>query len=319
MHRVASRCPSTPFSPRLQQTDTVTPHIRSERAIVSMPVLKAIKRMPWFPVAFSNFRFQTGGECVANAESTQERMVDDLYRRNQIAADLPQPEGNVARQLQRLQLATGIGKPRYQPTMQTMLDPGAEDIARLVREHGPVCITMACALGRNQGADKYIGHHALTVLCTFPFEGRTIALCLDGNDLQSGPLMDKLRAHADRLGVALDALTLLDLLNFQAELGDDEHAAQLIFRMFDLDSMVSASRAKQKTFENYQSQGGVPGDPGEPLPVTWPNAVRWARDAHVTKEPLPREALEELEAICRATPRIIEFYDAGRSSLTRDE
>ncbi len=314
----ASRPQPGVLSPRSRPSTPQSLHQDRNRSIVSMPTLQALKRMPWFPVAVSAFRIQEQGACVDNAESTQEQLLTDLYRRNQIDAQLPVPDGKVAQTVQRLQQKTGLGKPRYEPTMQTMLDPGAEDIARLVKEHGPVSVSMASALGPQQGAETYTSHHAMVVLCTFQHEGRHVAVVLDGNDLQSNPLMVKARAYAEQHGIPLEGLTALDFLNIQNELDDDKDIAQLPFRLIDLDTVVSNSRAKQKAFEDYQRQGGTPGDPGEPLPVTHPNSVRWASDATVKTDPLPPQALAELEAVCRAHPNLIEF-GAAQPSLNRDE
>ncbi|WP_322469000.1 hypothetical protein SOM08_11835 [Hydrogenophaga sp. SNF1] len=270
-------------------THTGSLHRASRRHLVPPEVLGVLRRMPWFPQAVARYRFQAFADCLAHSERLQEALIRDLCA-DQLMALEPAADG-----------------PDTLDT-RTEEDPGAERIAGL-GVHGPLSLTMAHALGPGQGGRLYRDHHGFVVLFTVCYEGRPIAVAMDGNDLQQNEVMDHVRAYTDRHDLACEDLQAAEFRDVQRALPGPLDIAQLCFRLIDLDSLVKASRAKHQATRLLPPTGLASRGAGVPGPGRHANMVRWVANAQLRRPPLPADGEDALFALFRRSPELIERFE----------
>lgn len=292
-------------------------HHTARRHFVSPEVLRVLRQLPWFPAVVDRYAFQPFVKCEAHSDALQEQLVHCLHEQHLIdlvptdsQALVPTPgTRGQERALAHLPFSPAQAMPGAL-TFQTQEDPGTERIAELAQTHGPLSLTMARALGPNQGERLYHRHHAMVVLFCFFFEGEPMAVVSDGNDLQQNEVMDWVHAYADRHDLGLEELTASHRQAIRRELPGHLDMAQLCFRLIELRSMVRASRLKYLA----RNQAGAPG------PKPSPNLVRWVANARVRFNPLPPPLESALQTLCRQSPQVIErFNEARPGPINRDE
>ncbi len=307
------------LSPRHGTTQHCPLHRIDRRGLVSLKVLNVLKRLPWYPVMVDHCVPQAMGQCVSHSDRMQDLMIRSLCWQGRLELTPPRPDAPPRDQamlpadnLSRIvPYAPPTPGPRTEadpqaPWMWVEENPGAERIAELVSANGPVTLTMAEALGPAQGAHIYDKHHALVVLHTFRHKGRPVAIAVDGNNLQQNELMDRLRDHADRLGLTAEELSVGEYQGAQRHLPPHLDINQLGLRLIDLESMTQASRAKR---------AARPTGAGD-----FPDTVRWATNARVIGNPFPPDVEDALQALCDASPNLIERPgDPAPASIRLDE
>lgn len=289
-------------------------HRIAQRPFVSPEVLRVLRLLPWFPLVFDHYAFQPFGKCEDHSDALQERLVRCLGEQHLIDVTPVHPLALAPAPAPRRQEQTLARAPFHSAQarpwtleFQTEEHPSAERVAELAHAHGPLSLTMARALGPNQGEHLYNRHHALVALFIFLFEGEPIAVASDGNDLQQNEAMLWVHAYADRHDLGLDELTASHRQAIQRELPGHLHMAQLCFRLIGLRSLIRASRLKYLA----RCQAATPSQ------APSPNTVRWVANARVTFNPAPPQVETALQTLCRRSPQIIERFD--ETPIDRDE
>ena len=254
-------------------------------------VLRVLQRSPWAAALAHNYRFQSPGECVANSEGMQENILGTLHGQRQIEI-----AGNDIGEglLQQLQRRLGLDK-APELDREYRHDPTVEDIVETVELHGPCVLNLARILPADQGGTQYAGHHAILVIGTFEAEGRRWAVALDGNDLQNNPVMEQVRAYADKYYAGnLDKITVSDLSAIQTQMeraGKPGDAGQLIYSLINLDSAVEKAR---QAYRAYMLDLAKTGGYSDLPPITFPNSICVPTNTTVKGESMPEAMKRDL-------------------------
>ena len=270
------------------------------RRYVSWSVLRILKRSPWAAALVRNFQFQTPGECVANSENMQQNILRALHSQGRIdIAANGNADGGL---LQRLQQMFGATK-APELDREYRHDPTVDDIIDMVEQHGPCVLSLARMLPADQGGTQYAGHHAVLVIGTFKAEGRNWAVALDGNDLQSNPLMERVRAHADKYHDGhLEAITEGDLSAIQTEMkqaGESWDSQQTVYSLIDLDESVSKA---DRAYRAYKIDLIMNNGCSDLAPITFPNSICVPTNTTVKGGSMPEAMKQELARVVGSQP-----------------
>lgn len=270
------------------------------RQFVNRPVLNVLRRSPWAETLVHNYQFQSPGECVSNSEVMQAHILHALHRRHQIEiAGSSDPSGGLLHRLE--QMLGSIKTPELDREYRH--DPTVEDIVHLVEQHGPCVLALARMLASDQGGAQYAGHHAVLVIGTFLVDGRNWALVLDGNDLQNNPIMERVRAYADKYHDGhLERMTEGDLSVVQMEMdraGEPRDSDQLVYSFIDLDKAVPEA---DKAYRAYRRDLAMNGGRSDLPPITFPNSICVATNTTVKAAAMPEPMKRELARIVASQP-----------------
>lgn len=270
------------------------------RRYVSWSVLRVLQRSPWAAALVRNFQFQRPGDCVTNSEVMQQNILHALHSQRQIEIAAGSDGGGGW--LLRLQQRLGVTK-APELDREYRHDPTVDDIIDMVEQHGPCVLSLARMLPADQGGTQYAGHHAVLVIGTFKAEGRNWAVVLDGNDLQSHPLMERVRAYADKYhGGHLEAITEGDLSAIQTEMkqaGEAWDSQQTVYSLMDLDNSVSEA---DKAYRAYKTDLIMNNGCSDLAPITFPNSICVATNTTVKAASMPEALKHELACMVGSQP-----------------
>lgn len=297
------------------RTDAFNPHApparpgQQTRQYVSWSVLRLLQRSPWAATLVRNYQLQRPGECVTNSEAMQVNILHDLHSRGHVEISGSSDTGRSL--LQRLQQMFGATK-APELDREYRHNPTVDDIVELVEQHGPCVLSLARMLPSDQGGTQYAGHHAVVVIGTFKAEGRNWAMVLDGNDLQSHPFMERVRAYADKYHDGhLEAITEGALSAIQTEMdqaGESWDSRQMVYSLIDLDKSVPEA---DKAYRAYRMDLAMNGSYSDLAPITFPNSICVTTNATVKADSMPEAMRHELARIVGSQPDTLSRLKVG--------
>lgn len=269
------------------------------RAYISPRMLGATRQLPAVRHALQAFSFQAPGRCLDHSAGMLRRVVEGLSADGAIQRRMP---------------------PLGQRVVRALIEPGSHGLTTLAiaadsqavhdlsTRRGPLQLVTQARLAPDQGGDVYLRFHATVLLASVAHRGRHVGLLLDGNDLQSNPVMQALRAWQARSKDtrALHELTCADFQAFnQAHPGLDLY--QTAFRIVDLGDMLAASQARALAAQRYAWDEPNPFVPVSHDDTTTLHAVP---DAHASSPLVSPDATRALKAVLEAEPQQIERIPA---------
>jgi hypothetical protein len=270
------------------------------RRFVDLAVLELLEKTCIGRAGVDAFQFQAHSRCTFNAAVLSERMAAYMLEEEALKRDAgkmtPASKGLAYRLL--------VGAPPTHGKRQ--LDhPNVADIVELNRAHGPVVLTMQNLIQPGQGDESYPVHHAAVLVATLRHDGRHIGVLVDGNDLQSNDAMTEIERHLRENGDRreLSELTQHDFRRINEQIrkkreGKPLDVLQLGFRLVDLEDVVKTSTKKFVQLRQL--------DPSH----EWvSNSVRFDESLELQGDPLPKEAADELVALIKQSPSIVERFE----------
>ncbi len=224
-----------PFSTSFVRPARCTAGDTPRRGYVSPRVLEVLANTPVGRASLKAFQFQPFALCDSHSRVLTRRVVAGLATQGTVKSSA----------LTYLRRTLG-----FEPTpTDSKLHLDATDVRQLIARRGPVQLVSHRGLQPGQGDDTYRGFHAVVALAAFDHGGRTIGLLLDGNDLQTNPVMSKLKSaqakgeiSGDLDDLDSDQLHALDS-KWRQEGPDAPRLFQSAFRLVDLQEMLDASSA----------------------------------------------------------------------------
>ena len=265
------------------------------RAYISLRGLTATRRLPAVRHAIQAFTFQAHGLCLDHSAGMLHQIVTGLTADGLIQRRTP----SLGERVLRVLIAQSING------LTTLkLSADSQAVHALSARKGPLQLVTQACLATDQGGAVYRRFHATVLLTSVAYKGRHVGLLLDGNDLQSNPVMQALRAWQVRSkdARALDQLTAADFQAFnQTHPGLDLY--QSAFRLVDLGDMLAASHARTvaASSDSYE-------EPNPFVPVTdhETTTLLTVTDADPIGPLVSHEATRALEAVLEAQPQQIE-------------
>lgn len=215
------------------QTDGKSP---PSRAYISPRLLLATRQLAAGRHAAQAFAFQPPGRCLDHSAGQLRRVVQGLTAEGAMQQRTPSLGERMVRALM---------APSSHGLMTIEVSSDSKAVHALSAQKGPMQLVSQSSLAPDQGGAVYQGFHATVLLASVMHKGRPVGLLLDGNDLQSNPVMQALKAWQARSNDsrALHQLTAADFQAFnQAHPDMDLH--QAAFRVVDLGDLLAASHAR---------------------------------------------------------------------------
>ncbi len=268
---------------------------RSARTYISPRMLGATGQLPAVRHALQAFTFQPHGRCLEHSAGMLQQVVAGLTADGVIRRRTPSLGERIARALL---------SPSIHGLTSLAASADSQALHEISTRQGPLQLVTQARLAPDQGGAVYLRFHATVLLASVAHKGRHIGLLLDGNDLQSNPVVQALRAWQARSKDtrALHQLTAADFQAFnQAHPGLDLY--QTAFRLVDLGDLLAASQAQGAAVQRYAYD-----EPNPFVPVTHDDTITLNRVPHTTPiAPLVSQAATRaLEAALEAEPQQIE-------------
>lgn len=269
------------------------------RTYISPRMLGATRQLPAVRHALQAFTFQARGRCLDHSAGMLRRVVEGLSADGVIQRRTPSLGQRVVR---------ALIAPSSQGLTSLAVSADSQAVHDISACRGPLQLVTQARLAPDQGGDVYLRFHATVLLASVAHRGRHVGLLLDGNDLQSNPVMQALRAWQARSKDtrALHELTCADFQAFnQAHPGLDLY--QTAFRIIDLGDMLAASQARSVAALRYAWD-----EPNPFVPVSHDNTttLHAVPDAHASSPLVSPDATRVLEAVLEAEPQQIERIPA---------
>ena len=270
------------------------------RQFVDFAVLKLLEQTCVGRASIDAFRFQESAQCTFNAAGMREHVTGSLLDGRAMTKDA----SKMVQVDQSLLYRLLVGTPQTHGR-RILEHPSVADIVELNRRQGPVTLTMQKLIQPGQGDDQYPVHHAAVLIATLMHEGRHVGVLVDGNNLQSNDAMTEveryLRENGDRR--ELFDLKQHDFKCINAAINRDRQdrnldVMQLGFRLVDLDSVVEASAKKFVMLREL-----------DPYHEWMSNSVGFDVSLELQGDPLPTAAADELLALMKENPSMIERFD----------
>jgi len=265
------------------------------RAYISPRMLGATRQLPAVRHALQAFTFQAPGRCLDHSADMLRGVVEGLTCDGVIQTSAPSLGQRVVR---------ALIAPSSQGLTSLAVSADSQAVHEISARRGPLQLVTRARLAPDQGGDVYLRFHATVLLASVAHRGRHVGLLLDGNDLQSNPVMQALRAWQARSKDtrALHELTCADFQAFN-QAHPELDLYQTAFRIVDLGDMLAASQARAVAAQRYAWDEPNPFVPVTHDDTTTLNAVP---DAYAISPLVSPEATRALEAVLEAEPQQIE-------------
>ncbi len=216
---------------------------QSSRDYISPRLLAATRLIPSARHAAQAFTFQAPGRCLDHSAGQLHQIVEGLTA-----------DGTMKRRNPSLgeRMVRALMAPSTHGLTSQAVSADSQDVHEISTQKGPMQLVSQSSLAPDQGGAVYQGFHATVLLASVPHEGRHVGLLLDGNDLQSNPVMQALKAWQARSKDtrALHELTAADFQAFN-QAHPDMDLYQAAFRVVDLGDLLAASQARSVAVQRH--------------------------------------------------------------------
>jgi len=282
-----------------------------KRAIVNSDTLRLLKRTPVGVASIEAFKIQTPGDCFYNSLGMLSKIGQSLL-----------DSGHMT-------------KASTKDVVAHSHNGGAAEFMELNQKHGPLLLIMQKLLQADQGEWAYPEFHSAVLAASWLHEGRSIGVLVDGNDLQSNPAIDAIKAHMHEHGDKrpLASLTAHDFecisKEIQREGGQEQDVMRVAFRIVDLDEMTKASKAR---YDSRVAAAGAPpiltlddldtpDDPNKKLPwlihAQVLNYAAYDASGSVNDVLLQKDVQDAIDEAIRLDPTMVERFDPDPTMVER--